>query len=363
MSWERSEFNIFNLPSNLYKYYPYDSNLNPKRLAGEIYLASPYDFNDPCDCQRSINNNSKEKVDQHGKDWLIKKMQELDYNEQESNEIADSLLNNEDNCVKDVRKRMLERLGVFCLTNNFSDSLMWGYYANNDGICIEYDVAKIVRNLVIGYVNKMSYTTTRHLFEHKEYCLSPEERISLSQSNTAEITEKINNAKKIIKLEDIKVISNRFLDEQNNESKTLNFVRNVLLKRVYAKSIIYDDSQDISESPLFFTKGEESSEEKYFKKTKVWEHEKEFRFIVSLGGRLVINLGTECIKSIYLGCNISNEKIIAITYLMAKNKLKCKLHKMKRDNCKLNPQLIDWRLNDDQIDSFEKIMREKFSTE
>ena len=49
---------ILNLPPKLFKYYRYDSDLNEKRLKGEVFLATPFDFNDPCDCQRDVINNS-----------------------------------------------------------------------------------------------------------------------------------------------------------------------------------------------------------------------------------------------------------------------------------------------------------------
>ena len=332
------KFDIFNLPLRLFKYYGYDIKLNAKRLAGEVYLACPYDFNDPCDCQREVINK--------GKDWLIQKMKELDYNEEECRDISESLLN-DDSKVNDVRKKMLERLGILCLTQTQSDSLMWGYYASNEGICLEYDTSRIVSNLVIGYINKMSYTTTRFLYSDDEYKMSPAER---NKSLNPDILKKVED---IIKKTDIKRISNRFLEEQKDKSSILHFARNILLKRIYARSIIYNVAPNESPSPLFFNRGDKTSEAKYFKKTKTWSHEKEFRFIVSLGGRLPINIGKECIKNIYLGCNISNERIAAVVYLMTQNNLTAGLYKMKRlKNGGLRPQKIDWETYKTSFNSF-----------
>lgn len=42
---------LYNLPTRLFKYYPYDNKLNAKRFTGVVYLSSPLDFNAPCDCQ------------------------------------------------------------------------------------------------------------------------------------------------------------------------------------------------------------------------------------------------------------------------------------------------------------------------
>jgi hypothetical protein len=160
---------------------------------------------------------------------------------------------------------------------------------------------------------------------------------------------------------DVKQISNRFLLEQCDELSSLNFARNIFCKRVYAKSIIYNVEPDGSPAPLFFDRGYASSETKYFKKTKTWKHEKEFRFIISLGGRMPINLGKECIKNIYLGCNMSNERIAAIALLMIKHKLQSGLYKMRRlKNCGLAPQKIKLGKYKSNIESFEKELAKLF---
>lgn len=349
------KYDIFNLPPRLFKYYSYDGKLNQKRLAGEVYLACPFDFNDPCDCQREVINNTNERVVIKGREWLVQKMQELDFGIDESETLAASLQVDNTN-LKKVHKRMLERLGILCLTGTQSDTLMWGYYASNEGLCIEYDSSKIVRNLVIGFVNKMSYTTTRYLYEKDKYYKIPEQRTPALKDSI------LAKAKDIIKKADVKRVTNRFLEEQNNELNVLNFLRNVFLKRLYAQSIIYNISPDGSPSPLFFNRGEKSSETKYFKKTKTWQHEQEFRFIVSLGGRTAVEIGKDCIKNIYLGCNISNERIAAITYLMARNKLAAGLYKMKRlKNCGLAPQSIDWNAYKPHLDTFETELTSNFS--
>ncbi len=350
-----NKFDILNPPPRLFKYYRYDSKLNVKRLSGEVYLACPFDFNDPCDCQREVVNNSVDRVADKGADWLKQKLKELDFREQEIDELANSLLL-DNSKVKQVHKKMLERLGILCLTETQSDSLMWGYYANNDGICIEYDVDKIVRNLVIGYINKMSYTTTRFLYLDEKYYQIPEHR-------TASLKPAIlKKAIDVIRNIDVNRITNRFIDEQNDELNALNFARNIFLKRIYARSIIYNVSPDGSPSPLFFNRAEKTSETKYFRKTRTWSHEKEFRFIISLGGRLSINIGKECIKNIYLGCNMTNERIAAIAYLMAQNNLTVGLYKMRRlKNCGLTPKKINWDMTN--LKSFEGDLKLSFPEE
>lgn len=112
-------------------------------------------------------------------------------------------------------KRCLRDLGILCLTQTQSDSLMWGYYASNEGICLEYDTNRIVSNLVIGYINKMSYTTTRFLYSDDEYKMSPAER---NKSLNPDILKKVED---IIKK---KLILNVFL---------IGFLRNKKINQVY----------------------------------------------------------------------------------------------------------------------------------
>lgn len=327
---------ILHMPKRLFKYYGYNTTLNSKRLSGEIYLACPFDFNDPCDCQRGVINNTSKRVEAKGHDWLETKLQELDYTKEESEEIAESLLKNDEKVIQ-VYKRMLEKMGILCLTSNQSDTLMWGYYANNEGFCIEYDVSKIIKSITIGYINQMSYTTAKFLYDKEKYCEEPKRRTP----NIA--TEMIEKAM-IFKSNDTKQISNKFLTEQEDEQNILNFIHNIFLKRIYARSIEYGVPPKGSPAPLFFNRGDKDSETKYFKKTKTWEHEKEFRFIVSLGGRMVIKLGKKCIKNIYLGCNMSNEKINSIIYIMTMNQMNAGLYKMKRNkNCGLSYSKIEWK--------------------
>lgn len=350
------KFDIFNLPDRLFKYYGYDSKLNAKRLAGEIYLACPYDFNDPCDCQREVINNSQDRVAAKGEDWLKRKMRELDFNTSDSLDIANSLLV-DDSKVKQVHKRMLERLGILCLTSSHADSLMWGYYTNNDGICIEYDRDKIVRSLVIGYINKMSYTTTRFLYEEEKYYQIPKQRTPALKE------QHISLAENTIRLKDIKQITNKYLEEKKPDFilNVLNFARNILLKRIYAKSIIYNISPDGSPAPLFFERGNTSSGAKYFKKTSIWKHENEFRFIVSLGGRIPIDIGKDCIKNVYLGCNMSNEIVASIAYLMVKNNLSAGLYKMTRlKNGGLKAQGIKWGNYKNSMEKLEQELKDQF---
>lgn len=343
----RNIYNLINLPDRLFKYYPLDFKLIKKRLSGEIYLASPYDFNDPCDCQREVINNSSVREMQKYKGWLKNKLEEIGYSENDSSDVASSLLIGDDK-LKEVHKKQLEHIGVLCLTLEKADSLMWGYYANNEGFCIEYDTSKIIKRFVIGFVNALDYETTRILYDRENYYIKPELRTKDINKDYLEKAIELNN-------NDLQYIFNTFINEQDDNLKKLNFLRNVFLKRVYAQSIKYKVDPDGSPSLLFFDRSDPRSFSKYYNKTKTWAHEKEFRFIASLGGRKVINLGIECIKNIYLGCNMSNENIISIMYLISILSLKVGLYKMVRlKNGGLAPRVIKWQINEQNFKDIDK---------
>lgn len=329
-----AKHDILNLPSKLFKYYKYDSELNEKRLKGEIFLATPFDFNDPCDCQRDVINNSSAREKAKHKGWVCNKLEELGYSKSDSLKISKSLLK-DDTYKYEVYKKQLEKVGILCMTSNVADSLMWGYYANNDGYCIEYDTKKIVHQLVIGYINKLDYETTRRLFQKDRYSEDPAKR-------TPSLTIEQLNSADIFTATDITLITNGYLAELGDTQIIMNFIKNIYHKRIAASDIEYGVAPDGSPSNLFFDRGNNSSKTKYYKKTSIWEHEQEFRFVVSLGGRFVVNLGVDIIKNVYLGCNMKNEKVIEIAYIISKIGLKCGLHKMKRlKNCGLQAVDLD----------------------
>ena len=335
---------LFNLPERLYKYYRYDNYLNEKRLTGEVYLASPLDFNDPCDCRRTPVNNAKKMDEKRRSDnpeggWLELKLQELGYDKREVSKLAVSLKESGDN-LDVVYRKQLEKVGVLCITQVPDNPLMWGYYTDNKGFCIEYDKQKIVQRLVIGFINALDYKLTEFLYEDKRYMDDPSERCR----NTQSAMESIPHAKKILD-NCIDEIKNGYLQEQATPVGMRNFLLNVMLKRFVGKEIEYcDDEKICSYSPtLFFEEENKGSHHKYFEKTKPWAHEREFRVVVSLGGRKSISLGIDIIKAVYLGCNTPKENIVQIAYMLASRDVECKLYIMKRnDRCMLEAVEIDF---------------------
>lgn len=134
------------VPNRLFKYYKYDDMYNESRILGHVFLASPLNFNDPMDCQPDVENNTINVYDKdENDDRLKKKLQELGYiGKDKIDKVSKELrgnVGNEDS-VNEVHKKQLRKFGVLCLTETHDNILMWGYYASNGGICIEYDTEK-----------------------------------------------------------------------------------------------------------------------------------------------------------------------------------------------------------------------------
>ncbi len=331
----KCEYGIFNLPARLYKYYPYDSNLNTRRLVGDVYLASPHDFNDPCDCRIPVNNNAKDLIKNKEEGWLEGKMKELGYYGAKAKEMSVSLIQGDEH-LDEVYERQLQKLGILCTTQEYEHPLMWGYYTNNNGICVEYDTKELISALVVGFVNQLNYETTKLLFEEKKYKDKPVDRCADFDKKVIENAEKTMLTKGKLPKE------NPFLTEVST-AEVQNFMVNILLKRFAGKKIDYRDESEVPgcHPQLFFDRTNESCKAKYYVKTNLWKHENEFRIIVSLGGRKVVRLGPDVIKNVYIGCNTPEEKIVEIAYVLASNQMKCGLYLMNRcSSCTLNAKKI-----------------------
>lgn len=339
----KKKYNLMNMPPKLFKYYKYDDKLNRKRLSGEVYLSSPLDFNDPCDCRVQPENNIG-RLDEKEREWLNGKIRELGYDDETSKKLACSLESKDENALKTVYKKQLEKAGVLCLTSSYMDAQMWGYYADNTGICIEYDTVIFVKRLLFGVVNSMGYSLTKLLYNEKDYNLGFQER---REKKATEKGVECKQPSKIVEGREIwacqnltdsdslsEIITNDFLRELlkdgSKKEEVLNFIRHVFVKRLVGEKICYKDKLDESKPTLFFEENNVGSKMKYFQKTNVWQHEKEFRIVVSLGGRKVIDLGKDIIKSVYFGCDVPVEKAVELACILFVNQPKCKLFQMKR---------------------------------
>lgn len=301
-------------PKELFKYYSFDRHFLEGRLSGELYLPSPLEFNDPSDCKFKAKNNIDEVLEEKGDDWLLQVLIELGYRMDEYGGIISALKKDDHEIVLGITNRQLEKLGVLCFTTECLNTLMWGYYSNNNGICIEYDTDILLHDIAVGLVNSMEYTLTRHLFQNMDYRLDIKNRnpelSSVQLTDTAQFT-----------LSDLKMITNQFICEVQNEEESVNFIRNTFTKRINYDKVRYLVSPNDLKPTLFFKKNKTDIQNKYFRKTKKWDHENEYRIVVSLGGKKKVKLSSSAIKAVYCGSGMTNEQILEVSYLLFKNKM------------------------------------------
>lgn len=244
---ERVSIGLESFPNTLYKYYSFDERYNEKRLQGELFFNSPNNFNDLFDAQHEIDNNI-DLFEQY--DDICKRLKEIGY--ENSQDVISVLKIKDDNSNQlkmDIRRKQIEHVGITCFTNNPLSVLMWAYYNDNKGYCIEYDVNVIRKNIVSQYQN---------------------------------ILREKGNAK----------------------------------NRILAKSVTYTNT--LPSAPLFFNKDNIIQIlDKYFYKSKCWEHENEFRIVLSLGAMEILFF-ENVIKSITIGYNMKKENIENLLKLILK---------------------------------------------
>ena len=233
------------LPNTLYKYYGFNDNLNKKRLLGEIYFCCPNRFNDVFDARHEIFNNIK-KVESDPK--IKTKLEEIGYTN--SHEIIEKLKSKESEKYKmEVRNKQIDNVGISCFTNTPLSILMWAYYTNNEGYCIEYDINEI-----------------------RKY---------------------------------IESIVQEELKKRGKDSSN----------RILAGAVSY--MQTLPSAPLFFEKGtKDQPYSKYFSKSKCWEHENEYRIVLSLLPNVSFRFN-KVVKSITFGYNITPENVQSILSIIA----------------------------------------------
>ena len=242
-------------PNSLYKYYTYSEDYNEKRLNGELFFSNPERFNDVFDTRHEVFNNSINMQ----KNRVIDRLKEIKYKNPE--EIYNRLISDDLNTVLEVRRKQIENVGIFCLTNSPLNILMWAYYGNNEGYCIEYNISKL------------------------RACIEKE------------------------------------LEKRNLSSK-----------RYIGKCVFY--SHTLPASPLFFDDAiSDSVFDKYFYKAKMWEHENEYRIVISLGADMIIPIDG-IVKSITLGYNMNvDNKFSLISKLLGSKVEIYFLQKLRGTDC------------------------------
>lgn len=163
-------------PKKLYKYRSFGVNSLRLLSEAEAFYANPRSFNDPLDCDPSIQTDTdlvlleklcfKILIDVYGREKAIKEMKNERYM---STECGDYRTDKkaENYYVQRLRsqvKRLLDAemaaWGVLSLSARWDCTLMWSHYADmHRGLCIEYDL----ENHVCSDLKKVDYKTDRNI--------------------------------------------------------------------------------------------------------------------------------------------------------------------------------------------------------
>ncbi|MBI5266824.1 MAG: DUF2971 domain-containing protein [candidate division Zixibacteria bacterium] len=132
------------IPPILYKFRKWDRDSNPPGFEcrilthREAYFTSPKYFNDPFDCKIGLDLASKTKgdyVNHFSKEYSTEKVTAL----------SEALTHNPEGFINDVAAmtaRLADKSGVFCLSENPQDLLLWSHYSDgHQGFCIGIDSA------------------------------------------------------------------------------------------------------------------------------------------------------------------------------------------------------------------------------
>ena len=148
-------------PASLYKYYGDEKNRFDLIRTNKVWYSSPTKFNDEFDCEITID--EKAMVEDALK--LVPTDIHIRPGSQMWNMINDTM-HCELHKFRDVFANLRTTTGVSCFSESNDSLLMWAHYANNHrGICVEYDLMEINRQLGFTPV-PIIYSDERVCFQH-----------------------------------------------------------------------------------------------------------------------------------------------------------------------------------------------------
>lgn len=138
------------IPKKLYKYYSINERLDDVIKSGTCWFSRPSDFNDPFDCNLdvSIGNCDGEIMNNLGKSSMLQLLkEELSNRSSEVKGAGERILSKPSfvkKIINEVHKYYInQNIGVYCLSEDPLNILMWSHYANSHkGICLEFDIKR-----------------------------------------------------------------------------------------------------------------------------------------------------------------------------------------------------------------------------
>lgn len=130
--------------SRVYKYHKINKFLYDLLINNEIWFSNPYSFNDPFDCNLTIDgNNTPKQIKSYFKIANWNKSKDSDETIQQ---LIDTNFQDKEAFQKKINlisKQVIGRLGLACFTGTKDNLLMWSHYTDeHKGVCLEFDYTK-----------------------------------------------------------------------------------------------------------------------------------------------------------------------------------------------------------------------------
>lgn len=152
------------IPQTIYKFREWDNSYNRRVLNGELYFASPLDFNDPFDCNISIafkklQNNPT--LQQEYFTQVVNRQKPHFTQEQKAQEVKELISEGRFNdpawlkwTAKHTREQMGRDFGVCCFSKVKDNILLWSYYSDSHrGFCVGFKSETLFNECVQQHVS------------------------------------------------------------------------------------------------------------------------------------------------------------------------------------------------------------------
>lgn len=154
------------LPESLYKYYSITKHSISALENCEFYVSQPDDFNDLFDSSDRLLDLSK--IDFNDVLTIFQGADIAEIEEWWKKCINDNQIGTlVEQCRNKLYETMISKFGIVCLTPKRDHELMWAYYNNNQGFCVEYDYSIFPANFRGPYPIK--YLENLSLIDFKRY--------------------------------------------------------------------------------------------------------------------------------------------------------------------------------------------------
>lgn len=123
-------------PASLYKYYAFNENSLKVLINSEVWVPTRKLLNDPLDCGIELSTEIDAPSFEKWRSAVIELGVKFDGRETSPTRDKDKALT----AIKKVYKSLQDQTGVFCLTEDPCNPLMWSHYADgHTGFCIEFE--------------------------------------------------------------------------------------------------------------------------------------------------------------------------------------------------------------------------------